>query len=117
LNIVPPLEKAGSKTLVGFDIWWRKEPIFTVASGEKMCRRGLIVGAANKDGGAHVDAKYDAPYEELIRGHGMVMNVMPTNSQPFTVPMLHGHLAAIRQIGFEILNSPAIVALAANARP
>ena len=63
--------------------------------------------AANKDGGAHVDAKPDKKTETIIRGFMTIKRVVSgkiieqrINNDPF--PLL-------RQFGYEVLNSPGLV--------
>lgn len=44
--------------LIKFESWWHAVVIRTIA-GQRYTRRDLILGAANKDGGAHVDPTLD----------------------------------------------------------
>jgi hypothetical protein len=103
---------------VNYDQWWRKQVVFRNRS-LNACRRDVILSAANKDGGAHVDAKYDAKYDAIAKGFGMQM-LMYVNKTPMGAPtpddpdalaakLTDPHLAAIRQMANEVLASPDII--------
>jgi hypothetical protein len=49
---------------VVFEVWWEREIV--VRDGESLTRRRFVLNAANKTGGAHVDPKLDAAYEEML---------------------------------------------------
>jgi len=56
---------------VSIEDWWKNEPVFS-HKGETFSRSRIVLSAANKDGGAHVDDKLDAYYESLCAGeHGI----------------------------------------------
>ena len=71
----------------------------------------LVLGAANKDGGAHVDVMLEPKYERVLEGLGWSMTVNPDNEPPEDGACKHGHLAALRQMGYEVLHSPGLLAL------
>ncbi len=73
----------------------------------EISRKNLIIAAANTDGGAHVDKELPANYK-LIANDGS-LGMLVENQ-----PLKEAHLVAIRQIGFEILNSPDILSLLAD---
>jgi len=93
-------------------IWWNQS-IYLLDSGSSVTRKDLVLMAANKDGGAHVDADLDPKYEAIMRGLVMVTTFVPGKG-------LHSrrvgdsHLTDLRQIGYELLSSPALRALAAS---
>lgn len=107
---VPWLEGAPHKKEVPFHVWWKKEHIIEINGGQDVFnRRDLVSAAANKDGGAHVDKALDPTYEKALAGAGI--SVLPryvTGERGEKVPTQGIHFASIRQIGFEVLNSPAI---------
>lgn len=47
--------------------WWKKETVF-VHAGTNHSRRKIVLSAANKDGGAHVDSELEEYYEFLCAG-------------------------------------------------
>lgn len=99
----PPLDGAHVRRMVSIDDWWN-EPIFVVNRVETS-RRDVVLGAANKDGGAHVDHALDADYERLKEG-------LYTPSPDVAVDIPEPQLVGLRQMAFEILNSPALEDLA-----
>jgi hypothetical protein len=102
-----PKRDSGLRKYLRFGIWWDHEMIFLKES-QKICRRHLVLAARNKDGGAHVDAYLDPDYEWLVDGAGWGM----THSRGDIViqewTFRSAHLASIRQIGHEVLNTPSI---------
>ena len=91
--------------------WWESDSV-TNADGTSVSRRRLICGAANKDGGAHIDPKLDRFYEELMNGAwslGITGNMTYDGPPPFEQGVTHfpknGHLALIRQFAFEVLST------------
>ncbi len=86
--------------------WW-EQLVIGLGQGRNLSRRIITLTAANKDGGAHVDEELPEEYELLIRG------VWETMSGGKAGPVPDHHLLYLRQMGYEILNSPQLVALAA----
>lgn len=93
------------------DDWWDNEPVFVHAT-EKFSRRVVILSAANKDGGAHVDKQLEAYYEVLCAGEyaiGITGNLQYKGPPPFpqgvTVFPKNAHLALIRQFAHETMCS------------
>jgi hypothetical protein len=87
--------------------WWKRELLYVAPN---VTRCSLVLSAANKDGGAHVDDKFTKEYESLRDGLWQ-----PRNSEKEDepgVPIGNVHLFDLRQMGFELLNSPDIIALA-----
>lgn len=72
-------------------------------------RKNLILGAANKDGGAHVDAELDPDYEFLASIGALQLysdEVHLANGETVSLPPLKdAHLVYLRQIGYEVLES------------
>lgn len=109
----PKLHTARTKRLVSLNQWWRYETVYLLGS-MLVSRRDLVLSAVNKDGGAHVDAKLNAEYEEVMNGVGWKMTLnLPSEDKD--IPFRNAHLAAIRQIGYEALNSPDLLKLALSA--
>ncbi len=92
--------------------WWRGETVF-IDRGEKYCRKTIILSAANKDGGAHVDRQLERYYEALCGGkYGIGItgnNISIDGRAPYEQGVTHyaqnAHLALIRQFSHEILAS------------
>lgn len=91
--------------------WWSNEPVF-VYNAQKFSRRKIILSAANKDGGAHVDEELEKYYEFLCSGEyalGITGNLEYDGEPPFpqgvTIYPKNAHLALIRQFAHETLSS------------
>lgn len=91
--------------------WWWGEAVF-IDKGEKYFRKTIILSAANKDGGAHVDRQLDRYYEVLCGGKyafGITGNLAFNGPAPFkqgvTYYAKNAHLALIRQFSHEVLAS------------
>lgn len=96
---------------VSREVWWESDSI-TNADGTSVSRRRLVLGAAEQDGGAHVDPKLDRFYEELMQGEwglgltgDLTYNGPPPFEQGVTQYPKNGHLALIRQFAFEVLST------------
>ncbi len=97
---------------VPLDTWWRGRTVYSFEQRE-YCRHDLVLAAANKDGGAHVDAKLERFYEDLasgIRSLGLDgKNLQYNGAAPFDRSQIQYpqnlHQAMIRQFGHEVLAS------------
>ena len=90
--------------------WWN-ETVF-VHNGVSHARRKIILSAANKDGGAHVDADLETYYEFLCGGQyllGITGDLQYNGPAPFpqgvTIYPTNAHFALIRQFAHEVLAS------------
>jgi hypothetical protein len=91
--------------------WW-KQIVYTVGS-VNLSRKDLVLAAANRDGGAHVDPALTVEYESIMNvdGNGFFNYVSAKNPEKVT-PIIDAHLIYIRQMGAELLHSPELLALA-----
>jgi hypothetical protein len=87
--------------------WWNDETVF-IHNGRNYSRRMIILSAANKDGGAHVDEELEEYYEVLCAGEyalGIVGNLEYNGEPAFPQGVAHypknAHLALIRQFAHE----------------
>lgn len=108
---IPKLDTARSKNYVPYRKWWSAETVYLLGR-LRVTRKDLVLSAANKDGGAHVDKKYDKDYETILSGAGWAMTVNRPDGTTQNFPFKYGHLAALRQMGYEVLNSPNLLRLA-----
>jgi len=98
---------------LAIDDWWQHEAVF-VHNGTDHSRRKLILSAANRDGGAHVDADLETYYEFLCAGTyllGITGDLQYNGPAPFpqgvTIYPTNAHFALIRQFAHEVLASVA----------
>jgi hypothetical protein len=92
-------------------VWWDSELVF-YGCGKKYKRKQLVLHAANKDGGAHVDASLPAEYEWLINGADFSTNIVKGDGQEFPNKLPNPHLAYLRQMAYEVLQSTELLQLA-----
>ena len=114
---IPFLGDSPERRTISFDRWWRKDVIARI-SGQDFTRRSVILWAANKDGGAHVDQKIPVSYRALATLNGTGFQVgEPWIDCPLSagarVSCWNGHYACLRQMAFEVLSSQDILNLAA----
>jgi hypothetical protein len=93
--------------------WWN-EVVYVLSPKCSLTRRRIALSATNEHGGAHVDkdqtlhAQYEALAADGALGGAYVQRHGEIELQPF----INAHLVSLRQMGWELLNSPAFVALA-----
>ena len=103
-GIKPCLSESGFAKEIPIDEWWRQVVLVT-GPKQKHSRQSIILATANKDGGAHIDENITPDFKTLKAGfwtfeHG-------TSSKELT----DYHFFAIRQFGYEIINSQQLSAL------
>jgi hypothetical protein len=123
-GVLPKLDRVAAAYLSA-DEWWH-QLIAIPARGIRVTRESIVLTVANKDGGAHIDEKLPEEYEFTKRGSlvqvsglgasGMKTIFMLTGGAPVKAegnvrPVSDQHLLYLRQIGFEVLNSPELVKL------
>ena len=125
-----PLADTPRRELVPVTNWWN-EVVWSVGE-RQISRRSLVLTAANQDGGAHVDDELDKDYEAVARAGssgtfirdgnkvtyrmsvafdtytGQPVHSFPTDGEP----LVDTHRHSLRQVGYEVLNSPDILSLA-----
>lgn len=96
-------DRATAPRLTRFGRWWEKDIVIKEGqSGKAYTRRSLVLFAANKDGGAHVDTHLDTSFEGLKDGSGIGWTVTGFSSQTdgSFIPDVQAH--SIRQIAYEV---------------
>jgi len=110
-SVEPELDQAPHKEFVSFSRWWN-QTVFVVPPGNlEVSRKSLALAAADKDGGAHVDNELAPEYQNVIDALRFDASVV-TNRGKVEVPLRNFHLVVLRQMGFEVLNSPDLTELA-----
>jgi hypothetical protein len=92
--------------------WQGFVEVVFAAMGHKIKRNRLILDAANKDGGAHVDASLPADYRWMIEGTDFKFAVEKSNGVMKEAALPAPHLACLRQIAYEVFGSPDLMKLA-----
>jgi len=92
------------------DSWWN-EIVFVLETGEVLTRKSIVLAAANQDGGAHVDLKVSSGYRALATDGAAGTYTRDTGAGYALVSASDAHLVALRQMGYELLNSSDLVRL------
>jgi len=110
----PVLDDLKRREFILFQSWWRKEIIIELGDDGSLNRRDLVLAAANKDGGAHVDTALPLTYDKTRLGAGMELQIdFKTGPTRVKMPFENVHYASLRQVAYEVLNSPEISKLSA----
>jgi hypothetical protein len=112
-NFRPMLDTTKRNVPTPFVEWW-EEPVLKLNNkeGEMVTRKQIILFAANRDGGAHVEENKPIWYECLTVGLGIRAIVKTRTGQKLGVIFQNANLAALRQIGHELLISEELTVLA-----
>lgn len=108
---IPALSDAPYKAFVPVSKWW-SQVVFIMGSQNKLRRRDIVLTAANKDGGVHVDSELTEDYEKLTKVGALGYYIHASNIVVEIQPFTNSHLVAIRQMGYELLNSPELLRMA-----
>ena len=108
---VPNLDKTPFANPVPFAQWW-DQVVYVLDVSTRLRRRDVVLAAANKDGGAHVDAQLSSEYERLAADGAVGTYVTESDGKNYERPVADAHLVCIRQMAYEVLHSPDLRALA-----
>jgi hypothetical protein len=106
----PSLGESIHKELIPVSKWW--DQVIVVSHPVRLSRRKIVLSAANQDGGAHVDAVLESEYEEMKDEGFMNISASKSDGSFASNKLENTHLVCLRQMGYELLNSPQLVKLA-----
>jgi hypothetical protein len=86
--------------------WWQE--VFAHVDGRDYTRAAVVLWAANKDGGAHVDDTLPPEYEAIRAAGAIGYFEAPDGSR---ADIEDAHYTFLRTMAFEVLNSRDLVAL------
>jgi hypothetical protein len=112
-ELVPMLGERDCRAMVSVRKWWN-QIVWVVDSSTILTRKSIVLTAANKDGGAHVDSALTREYEILSSDGVAGMYVGKVGGIEFHGEIQDAHLISLRQLGYELLNSPDLVGFAAT---
>jgi len=95
--IQPILAERKSYINLSIEDWWNKFAVVVLPMDNYVSRKQIVLAAANKDGGTHVDS-YPQKYDQLDKGFWQTNGEMQREHQ----------FVLLRQFAFELLNSPDI---------
>ncbi|AMY20327.1 hypothetical protein A3Q40_02964 [Rhodococcus sp. PBTS 1] len=84
--------------------WWSGETVF-VHDEVQYTRKLIVLSAADKDGGAHVDEDLEDYYEVLRAGEYAIGISRDFDPPGVTIYPTNAHLALLRQFAHEMLAS------------
>ncbi len=89
-----------------FHLWWEQVVFVFPTIRQKITRKIVATSAANKEG-AHVDPRLSEEYSALISSPNLEY-VIAGRRNVVSGPLKDAHFPALRQIAYEVLNSPAL---------
>jgi hypothetical protein len=113
----PKLGNSSFKESIPIALWWT-QVVVLLERNRHISRRDLVLAAANRDGGAHVD-DLTPEYQRLTDGTWVLAS--PCLSAGHDLHVINAdifretHFMALRQIGYEVLNSHDLLTVAAAA--
>ncbi len=106
----PDLEDSYFRNEIPINEWWN-QIVYVLDRSTKLSRSDIILAASNKDGGTHVDKQLTPVYEKLTL-QSTYGNFQINVGKSFkNIEIAEPHLVALRQMSFEVLNSPDIINL------
>ena len=78
---------------------WLKETVFILDPDTWVSREAVVLNAADKDGGAHVDAQLTPLYERLVNSGDLGVFVDEHGSE---TPITEHHYVVLRQVVYEL---------------
>jgi hypothetical protein len=87
---------------------WSVQTVFILDPDTWVSRKDIVLSAADRDGGAHVDSTLTPYYERLIESGDLGYFA---DAHGLHTPISGHHYVALRQMGHELLSSPALIAL------
>jgi len=112
----PSLGEIGWR-LLPVDEWWTQVIHVFDGGATHVSRKTMVLGAANKQGGAHVDPKLEGEFKRLAEDGAFLHLVGRIDGVEVTRPLLDIHLTNLRDMAFEITNSPDLLLLASTIFP
>jgi hypothetical protein len=94
--------------------WW-EQIVYVLNPSTRLTRQDIVLAAANKDGGAHIDPKLTPAYEALAKEGAAGALVYQRDGDVIVHSFTNAHLVAIRQMGHELLHSPDLLSLSHTA--
>jgi hypothetical protein len=113
-NLFPRLGNGHYRAEIPAHKWWN-QVVDIPSDGHKrvpLTRKDVIATTANEGGGAHVAALASDRYDVISQPGGIVTITVGSEDEVEEVPIGGVHLAMLRQMAYEVLNSPKLLDLA-----
>jgi len=106
----PGEDNALYRDYIKADGWWKQ--VVLVAEGTRYSRRDMVLGVANQEGGAHVAPEPTAEHQKLMTS-GLTWDLVEVSDGVETItPAADVRFKYVRQMAYELLNSPELLKLA-----
>ena len=106
----PQLGDGPINEIIPLSKWWN-QVVIVLDAKHRISRKQIVLAAANKDGGAHVDSKLTAEYAALSKNGAVGTFVCESQTKRDESPIENAHLVSLRQMAYELLHSPQLIAL------
>ncbi len=102
---LPFLENSQFRIPLPVNVWWTQ--VVYSDFRYRLSRKDIVLAAANKDGGAHVDRDLTPAYAALAERGSLGIFGYGKRDDParVEVPIENGHLGYLRAFGYELLSS------------
>lgn len=110
-ELIPSYNITACHEYLLFPKWWEEIIWQNDQSSPIITRRDLVLGASNQDGGAHVDSKLLPSYKSLTSDGSAGSYMKNVGNISLLELSKNAHLMCLRQLGWEVLNSPDLTAL------
>jgi len=108
LHFLPIIEASPSDIFLVAQDWWN-QPIYKEGRNQLLRRKDVVLAAANKDGGAHIDYKLPKAYEALSRPGALGHYYQQGTEAPELIT--GAHRIYLRQMAFEVISSHDLLSL------
>ena len=105
----PALQHSSFHGLLPADRWWT-QVVWVIPDLPRLTRRAIVLTAANKDGGAHVDEELPAEYQALARAGGVRIHLQGPDS---SLALGDVQSICLRDMAYELLSSSELLELTA----
>lgn len=107
---IPQLGDGPISFFVPLSKWWN-QVVMVLGGKHRITRKNIVLAAANKDGGAHVDKELTVEYEALAKEGSTGHFECRYKSKTIEIPDSNAHMLTLRQMAYEVLNSPELLKL------
>lgn len=114
-RFTPVLGKVREFRSVQAPDWWKNEPVFII-DHSRVTRKDLALWAVCRNGELPEGEKLPRVYEAIQQGKAVSAAIPMANGAVVNVPFRDAHLAALRQMAYEVLRSPELLKLAGRGR-
>jgi hypothetical protein len=108
-GVHPKLDSGRGYKELSFNEWWNM-PVL-IYDGINFSRKLLTLYLAEQDGGSHVDSKLNKDYSILTKGIYVSEKFDKGKGELTSERIENTHYVHLRQIAWEVLNSPELLAL------